>query len=99
MNFKIEIPEDKILISKGDLRAVLKEMMEEIKAEKDDKDIMTIKQAAEFLKVSVPTIRKLIDSNDIPYFQRGQVIRLNRGAVKAWIQKNSGEHTPKVNNL
>ncbi|NRK74367.1 helix-turn-helix domain-containing protein, partial [Salmonella enterica subsp. enterica serovar Typhi] len=50
----------------------------------------TIKEAADYLKVSVPTIRNMISSKEIPFFQRGQIIRLNRWDVQKWLRNNSG---------
>ncbi|WP_242035299.1 helix-turn-helix domain-containing protein [Mesobacillus harenae] len=64
-------------------------MFLEIKDEDEKEEIMTIREAADYLKVSVPTVRNMIASKEIPFFQRGQVIRLNRWDVKEWLRKNS----------
>lgn len=86
MNFRLELPEDTILINRTDLRKVLHEMFLEIQIENNINQVMTIREAAEYLKVSVPTVRKLITNNEIPYFQKGQVIRLNRLDVIEWMR-------------
>lgn len=89
MTFKLELPEGTILMNRADLREVLYEMFAEIQQENTEEEIMTIREAAEYLKVSVPTVRNMITSKEIPFFQRGQVIRLNRRDVKEWLRNNS----------
>jgi excisionase family DNA binding protein len=89
MNFKLELPEGTILINRTELREVLQELLLEVQEDYFNGDIMTIREAAEYLKVSVPTVRNLIASKEIPFFQRGQVIRLNRWDVKEWMRHNS----------
>lgn len=88
MNFKLELPEGTILMNRADLKEVLQEMLTEVHGENAEGEIMTIREAAEYLKVSVPTIRNMIASKEIPFFQRGQVIRLNRRDVKEWLRNN-----------
>ncbi|AQX52861.1 helix-turn-helix domain-containing protein [Bacillus altitudinis] len=89
MNFKLELPEGTILISRTDLKEVLQEMLSEVQGDNVKEEIMTIREAAEYLKVSVPTVRNMIANREIPFFQRGQVIRLNRWDVKEWLRNNS----------
>lgn len=91
MNFKLELPKDTVLINRMDLKAVLKELMSELQEEEKKAEIMTIRETAEYLKVSIPTVRNMITNKQIPFFQRGQVIRLNRWDVKEWIRNNSEE--------
>ncbi|WP_453992378.1 helix-turn-helix domain-containing protein [Bacillus nitroreducens] len=86
MNFKLELPDGTIIVNQTELKEVLLEILQEAQKEQEVDEIMTIKEAAEFLKVSVPTLRSLIDNNEIPYFRRGQVIRLSRWKVKEWIR-------------
>ncbi|MFE8064568.1 helix-turn-helix domain-containing protein [Priestia aryabhattai] len=89
MNFKLELPEGTILINRTELKEAIQEMFAELHAENAEEEIMTIREAAEYLKVSVPTVRNMIANKEIPFFQRGQVIRLNRRDVKEWIRNNS----------
>ncbi|WP_419954784.1 helix-turn-helix domain-containing protein [Neobacillus niacini] len=89
MNLTIELPEDVLLISKADLRKVFLEMVAEYHVQMANDEIMTIKETATYLKVSVPTVRALISNKEIPYFQKGQVIRLNRSQVSGWLRENS----------
>lgn len=89
MNFKLELPEDMVLINRRDLREVVQELILELQEENEKAEIMTISEAAEYLKVSVPTIRNMIASKQIPFFQRGQVIRLNRLDIKEWFRNDA----------
>ncbi|MEM5008354.1 helix-turn-helix domain-containing protein [Priestia megaterium] len=89
MHLKLELPEEIFLIKKEDLKVVLEEVLTDIKVNDKNNEIMTIKEAAEYLKVSIPTIRNMIANKEIPFFQRGQVIRLNRLDIKRWIYSKS----------
>jgi excisionase family DNA binding protein len=88
VNFIVELPKDSLFISKKDLKEVIKEIIAEGKMEMEDNSIMTIKETADFLKVSIPTVRTLIANKEIPFFQRGQVIRLNRIDLMDWMRIN-----------
>jgi len=92
MNFKFELPEDKLIISREDLRETLQEMMVDFLQRNEKEEVMTIREAADYLKVSIPTVRNMIANKEIPFFQRGQIIRLNSGDVKAWMWSTSKEH-------
>lgn len=89
LNIQFELSEDTILISRQDLKAELKELIKEMQQESSIGSILTIKETAAFMKVSVPTVRTLIANKEIPFFQRGQVIRLNKADVVNWLRKNS----------
>ncbi|AHZ49030.1 helix-turn-helix domain-containing protein [Bacillus cereus] len=88
MNLKFELPDDTLITSRSDLKSLLRELKEELQEEKMQDDIFTIKEAAEYMKVSIPTVRSLIATNEIPYFKRGQVIRLNRWDILDWMRKD-----------
>ncbi|RKQ32309.1 helix-turn-helix domain-containing protein [Oceanobacillus halophilus] len=89
MNFKLELPSGTILVDKKELREVLHEVLTEVNEGDVYEEVMTIREAAEYLKVSVPTVRKMIVEKEIPYFQRGQVIRLNRKELQNWMKQSS----------
>ncbi|MEW9110734.1 MAG: helix-turn-helix domain-containing protein [Cytobacillus gottheilii] len=89
MNFKLELPEGTIFINRTEFKEVLQEILLEVQGDNVNEEIMTIRDAADYLKVSVPTIRNMIANKEIPFFQRGQVIRLNRRDVKEWLRNNS----------
>lgn len=85
MNLTVELPQDTLIINRSDLKNVLRELVSEIKAEELQDDILTIQDAAEYMKVSVPVIRKMIDDGDLPHFRRGKIIRLNKYDVLNWM--------------
>src|SRR4051794_16475462 len=89
MNFSFELPNETILTTRSDLKEAIRELLVEVQGENAKEEIMTIREAAVYLKVSVPTIRSMIAKKEIPFFQRGQVIRLNRWDLNDWLSKNS----------
>lgn len=46
---------------------------------------MTIEEAAKYLKVSVPSIRKYIKSGKIPSYRQGYIIRLKQSDLDAFL--------------
>jgi excisionase family DNA binding protein len=86
MNFKFEFPEETLVIKKSDLKELMKELINEVEIE--DK-IMTVSEVADYLKVSVPTVRNMMLDRDIPYFQQGQVIRFKLSEVDRWLDINT----------
>lgn len=89
MNVSFEVPNDVLLVKRDDLMRLLQDMLADVQVKINKDEVMTIKETAEFLKVSIPTVRAMIASKDIPFFQRGQVIRLNRWDVLEWMRENS----------
>ena len=53
-------------------------------------DVVTIKELADFLKVSVITIRRAIDSGELKAFKVGKAWRIEKEAVLEWIKSNWG---------
>jgi excisionase family DNA binding protein len=88
MQFRVEIPEDTLVMKRTDLKNALSELIGELHMDNPKDEIMTIKEAAEYLKVSIPTVRLMIANKEIPFFKKGQIIRLNRSAVKEWVRDN-----------
>lgn len=88
MNLNIELPEDILVISKAELKEVLEELQVAIAKEKTDGNILTVAETAELLKVSTPTIRRWIETKEIPHFQLGQVIRFNKIEVINWFNSS-----------
>jgi excisionase family DNA binding protein len=52
---------------------------------------MNIKQVSEYTGLSVPTIRKKIESRKIPFKQIGRLYKFNKDDIEDWLQKGS-EH-------
>jgi|GEM_PF-1214311 len=87
MNFKLELPEGMCLLNKKDLKELLQDLLFEIQNESDN--VMTVNEVAEYLKVSIPTVRKMITNKEIPYFKNGQIIRFKRSDINEWLRNNS----------
>lgn len=51
-------------------------------------DIITIKELAEFLKISVLTVRRAIDAGELKAFKVGKAWRVEREAVIEWIKES-----------
>lgn len=50
-------------------------------------ELMTIIEAAEFLKISVGTLRRLQQDHFIPFIKVGGSVRFDRGDILAYIEK------------
>ncbi|MBE7444804.1 MAG: helix-turn-helix domain-containing protein [Planctomycetia bacterium] len=60
-------------------------------------NIMTIKQVAEYLKVSSRTIYKLVKEGSIPTFKIMNMWRFEQSQIDQWIQKKSEINNFNVN--
>ena len=49
------------------------------------KNVMNINETAEYLNISVPTLRKLVRANDIVFFRLGKKIMFRRDQLNKWI--------------
>ncbi|MDZ4084166.1 MAG: helix-turn-helix domain-containing protein [Bdellovibrionales bacterium] len=54
----------------------------------ENRELITVKGASEYLSLSESQIRKLIARGQIPHVQIGRSIRLRVSAIKIWIEKN-----------
>lgn len=88
MNFSFDFPEGTLVIARDDLKDVIRELIDEIQTEEQCDEVLKIKEAADLLKVSVPTVRSLIERGDIPHFKRGQVIRFRRTDILEWMSND-----------
>ena len=52
-------------------------------------DILTIRQVADYLKVTERTIYRLAAAKKIPAFKVGGTWRFSRGDIEAWIRQQS----------
>jgi excisionase family DNA binding protein len=50
-------------------------------------ELLTIPEVADFLKISVPSVRRLQQRRQIPFFKVGGCIRFARSDVAAYLQK------------
>ena len=54
-------------------------------------EILTIKEVAEYLKVTERTIYRLAGAKKIPAFKVGGTWRFSRADIDEWIKRQSGE--------
>ena len=54
-------------------------------------DIMTTQEAADYLKVHITTIRKLIQENSIDYTRVGRVIRIQKKDLIKYLDDNKNK--------
>jgi len=88
MDFNLQIPKEMILVDRNELRSFFREVVLDIENDRNH-EVLTIQEAAAYMKVSVPTIRNLIASRQIPYFKNGQIIRIPLFDLKEWIRYRS----------
>ena len=55
----------------------------------DEGEILTLKQVAEFLKVTERTIYRLAAAKKIPAFKVGGTWRFSKAEINQWIQRQS----------
>lgn len=52
---------------------------------------LTIAEAARYLRVSIPGIRKYIKENKLPSYRQGRIVRLKKSDLDSFLQPNSQE--------
>lgn len=57
----------------------------------DEGEILTLKQVADFLKVTERTIYRLAAAKKIPAFKVGGTWRFSRAEINQWIQRQQEE--------
>jgi excisionase family DNA binding protein len=48
--------------------------------------LITIKEAAQYLSLSVATVYRLVESRKVPFFKIGSAIRFRREALQDWLE-------------
>lgn len=49
-------------------------------------EILTVKEAAQYLKLSVVTIRRLIKKGEIPHFKIGDAVRIDKQDLDKYLE-------------
>lgn len=52
-------------------------------------EIMVLREACEFLKVSDPTLRKMIRNGEVPYAKVGGTFRFLKSELIRWMKEQS----------
>ena len=83
------IPDDTCLIPfESDIRKIKIRKGEK----KMDDNVLDVKQVAEYLHCSASTIRKLIRTNEIPYYRVAYRIFFNKQIIDNWIENQCREN-------
>ncbi len=53
----------------------------------DDERLLTKKEIADFLNVSVKMIDRKVSMNEIPYLKIGRLVRFDKKKVRAWAEE------------
>jgi excisionase family DNA binding protein len=56
-------------------------------------EILDMKEACEFLRVSKPSLYKYIRSGEIPAFKMGRVWRFDKGLLDGWVKNKVQQDT------
>lgn len=57
----------------------------------DDERLLTKKEIARFLNVSVKMIDRKVLMNEIPYFKIGSLVRFSKRIILAWAEENTSK--------
>lgn len=80
-------------LDEKEFKELLKGALREVLAEKSDlskpqmPEIFGIKEAAGFLRLSIPTIYGKTAGRQIPHFKKGKRLYFNRTELEAWVQE------------
>lgn len=60
-----------------------------VPVDSSSKHMMTVRQIAEYLNISVSTVYSMVSARRIPFLKIGSRVLFDLGAIKHWIAKNS----------
>lgn len=52
-------------------------------------DVLTLKETAQYLKISYAKIHEMVHANEIPHFRIGRAIRVNKHVLKNWLDEKT----------
>jgi len=61
------------------------------KDQPDQEDLLIIKEASEFLHLSLPTIYALVSNRKIPFMKKGKRLYFSKKALTEWLLKTGKE--------
>ena len=53
------------------------------------KNLLTVQEVAEMLKISVSTLYRWVNKREIPFVKLGGKLRFNEGEIKTFVLQNS----------
>lgn len=84
-NLTISIPDDFHFELRGVIQEEVKTAFNTLIDAKEMDDVLTVKEVADYLKMSQPTVREMMRSNGLPYRKVRQCIRFYRYEVLEWL--------------
>ena len=63
-----------------------------------EEELLTIKEAANFLKYSVPSIYRLVSENKIPHFKKGSKLLFKKDELTAWLNEGRRKTVTEISN-
>lgn len=79
------------------IERILIQKENQVEASRTDQ-LLTISQAAEFLKLSVPTIYGKVSKNTIPFMKRGKRLYFTQQELLAYIKEGSSKSDQDIQN-
>jgi len=58
-------------------------------AAESTEDIMTVREASDYLRISIRKMRSLISEDEIPYARIGRLIRLKKSELDKWFKRHT----------
>lgn len=92
-----QMPEaiSRVLAELSELKGLLKQQ-KELQGTTPSDHPLTIQQAAELLKLSVPTIYGLVHRAEIPHSKKGKRLYFNNAELLEWIQSGRRKTTAEI---
>lgn len=79
-----------LLVSKADLRKAIFEVFVTLKlngSTKEEPEILTVEDAAAFLKLAKQTLYQLVSKKAVPFYKRNKRLYFKRTELLAWIEE------------
>lgn len=82
-----------ITLSRDDLKTLLRESIQELVEEQNrqsginNSDLMTARQAADYLNMAMPTLYGYVNRQQIPYLKRGRLY-FRKTDLDNWLKQN-----------
>ncbi len=64
--------------------------------DKEEKEIMSVKQLAQFLGIDPAIIYSKCGRNEIPYFKLGRQYRFKKSEIEKWMKESKSDNTVSV---
>ena len=79
----------------SELKALLLEKQNKPQIQETEK-LLTIKEASEFLQLSIPTIYSKVSKNQLPYMKRSKRLYFSSKELKEYLKKGRKKSVPEI---